>query len=98
LTRALGLASLLGSRATTLWILGGLQLRVTPVVQGLHDPGVGADAVLGIALWQLAPSELLNGAPSGNTIMSLPASLTVIAVWMLLAVGLGAWRTITRDA
>jgi hypothetical protein len=60
---ALGLASLLGSRATTMGILAGLQLLITPVVQGLHNPGVGAEAVLGLALWRLAPEELLHGAP-----------------------------------
>lgn len=95
---ALGLASLLGSRATTLGILAALQLLVTPVVQGLHNPGVGAEAVLGIALWHLAPKELLNGAPSGHLGMSLTATVAVILAWMLLAVGVGAWRTITRDA
>lgn len=95
---ALGLASLLGSRATTLGVLAGLQLLITPVVQGLHNPGVGADAVLGIALWQLAPKQLLNGAPPGNVTMSLTATITVLTAWLLLALGLGAWRTITRDA
>ena len=95
---ALGLASLLGSRATTLGILAALQLLVTPVVQGLHNPGVGAEAVLGLALWQLAPKELLSGAPPGHQGMSLAATITVLAAWLLLAAGLGAWRTITRDA
>lgn len=95
---ALGLASLLGSRATTLGILAALQLLVTPAVQGLHNPGVGAEAVLGLALWHLAPHELLNGAPGGHLGMSLAAAVGVIASWLLLAVGLGAWRTITRDA
>jgi ABC-type transport system involved in multi-copper enzyme maturation permease subunit len=94
---ALGISSLLGSRASTLGILAGLQLLVTPVVQGIHNPGVGADAVLGLALWRLAPNELLNGAP-GPVSMSLAAAIGVIVVWMVLAVGLGAWRTITRDA
>jgi ABC-2 family transporter protein len=95
---ALGLASLLGSRATTLGILAALQLLITPVVQGLHNPGVGAEAILGLALWQLAPTELLKGAPPGHLTMSLPAIVTVLVAWMLLALGLGAWRTITRDA
>lgn len=94
---ALGLASLLGSRTTTLGILAGLQLLVTPVVQSLHNPGVGAEAVLGLVLWRLAPDELLNGAP-GHVGMSLTAAVCVLAVWMVLAPGLGAWRTITRDA
>jgi hypothetical protein len=95
---ALGLASVLGSRATTLGILAGLQLLVTPVVQGLHNPGVGAEAVLGLALWHLAPDQLLNGAPPGHLGMSPAAAVTVLVTWMLLAVGLGAWRTATRDA
>jgi hypothetical protein len=30
--------------------------------------------------------------------MSLPAVASVLVIWMLLAVGLGGWRTITRDA
>jgi len=93
----LGVAALLGSRATTIGILAGLQLLVTPVVQGLHNPGVGAEGVLGIALWNLAPTELVNGAP-GLIGMSLSAVVAVIAAWMLLALGLGCWRTITRDA
>ena len=95
---ALGLASLLSSRATTLGILAALQLLVTPVVQGLHNPGVGAEAILGIALWHLAPKQLLNGAPPGHIGMSPAATVLVLASWMLLAVGLGGWRTITRDA
>ena len=95
---ALGLASLLGSRATTLGILAGLQLLITPVVQGLHNPGVGAETILGLALWQLAPKELLSGAPPGHLAMSLPAIISVLVIWMLLALGLGAWRTSTRDA
>jgi ABC-type transport system involved in multi-copper enzyme maturation permease subunit len=95
---ALGLAALLGSRATTLGILAGLQLLVTPVVQSLHGPGVGADAVLGLALWHVAPKELLNGAPAGHLPMSLGVAIGVIVAWTAAALGLGAWRTITRDA
>src|SRR5262249_11777003 len=95
---ALGLASLLGSRATTIGILAGLQLLVTPLVQRLNNPGVGADSVLGIALWRLAPREILNGAPPGHLGESLAAAVVVITLWMASVVGLGAWRTVTRDA
>src|SRR5262249_55439434 len=95
---AVGLASLLGSRATTLGILAGLQLLVTPVVQRLHNPGVGAESVLGLALWHLAPDELLNGAPQGHLAMSLGAAIGVVVLWLAIALGAGAWRTSTRDA
>jgi hypothetical protein len=95
---ALGLSSLLGSRATTIGILAGLQLLVTPLVQGLHNPGVGAESVLGLALWRLAPNEILSGAPNGQLGESLAAAVVVIALWMALALGAGTWRTVTRDA
>jgi hypothetical protein len=95
---ALGLSSLVGSRATTLGVLAGLQLLVLPVVQGLRHPGVGAEGLLGLALWHLAPNELLNGAPPGSQGMSPTAVAAVIMAWMALALGLGAWRTVTRDA
>ena len=95
---ALGLASLLGSRATTIGILAGLQLLVTPAVQSINNPGVGAEGVLGIALWHLGPKELAKGAPPGQIGMSVAASIAVVVAWMLLALGLGCWRTITRDA
>jgi hypothetical protein len=95
---ALGVSSFLGSRATTIGILAGIQLLVTPLVQGIHHPGVGAEGVLGIALWQLAPKELQNGAPNGDIQMSLAAIVTVLVVWMAVAVGAGLSRTLKRDA
>jgi hypothetical protein len=75
---ALGVSSFLGSRATTIGILAGIQLLVTPLVQGIHHPGVGAESILGIALWQLAPKQLQNGAPNGDIHMSLAAIATVL--------------------
>jgi hypothetical protein len=95
---ALGVSAFLGSRATTIGILAGIQLLVTPMVQGIHHPGVGAESLLGIALWQLAPRELQNGAPNGDMHMSLAAIVTVLVAWMAVAVGAGLYRTIRRDA
>lgn len=95
---ALGAASLIGSRATTIGILAGLQLLVTPLVQGLHQAGVAAESLLGIALWQLAPKELQNGAPTSDIRMSLVAIVVVIVAWLGVAVGLGLWRTMRREA
>jgi hypothetical protein len=53
---------------------------------------------VGIALWKIAPAELLNGAPEGHLGMSLAAIVAVIVLWTALALGAGAWRTITRPA
>ena len=95
---ALGASALLGSRSTTIGLLAGLQLLVTPLVQGITHPGVGGEAVLGIALWQLAPKALQKGAPTSGLVMSLSAIVAVLVIWVAASVGLGAWRTVTRDA
>ena len=52
---------------------------------------LGAEAILGIALWQLAPKALQAGAPQSDLVMSLPASLTVLAIW-LIAAGSHNWE------
>jgi ABC-type transport system involved in multi-copper enzyme maturation permease subunit len=95
---ALGVSALLGSRATPIGLLAGLQLLVTPLVQGINHAGVGAEGVLGIALWQLAPKALQQGAPPSDLAMSLGGIVTVLVVWVAASVGFGAWRTVTRDA
>jgi hypothetical protein len=95
---ALGLAALIGSRATTIGLLAGLQLLVTPLVQGLHHAGIGAEALVGIALWQLAPKALQAGAPQSDLVMSLGTIVTVLVIWVIAALGLGGRRTVKRDA
>ena len=95
---ALGTAALLGSRATTIGLLAGLQLLVTPLVQGINHAGLGAESIVGIALWQLAPTALQAGAPQSNLSMSLGAIVAVVVAWVAAALGFGAWRTVKRDA
>jgi ABC-type transport system involved in multi-copper enzyme maturation permease subunit len=94
----LGVAALFGSRSTTIGLLAGLQLLITPLVQGINHAGVGGEIVVGIALWQLAPKALQAGAPQSDLAMSLGAIVTVIAVWAAATIGAGAWRTVKRDA
>jgi hypothetical protein len=69
---------------------------ITPAVQGIHIPGPGGVRARDRAR-ALAPNEILNGAP-GHLAMSLAPALAVTVVWLLLALGSSAWRTITRDA
>ena len=95
---ALGAAAMLGSRATTIGLLAGWQLLITPLVQGQHHAGLGAEAIVGIALWQLAPKALQAGAPQSDLAMSLAAIVIVVAAWLIAAIGLGGWQTVKRDA
>jgi hypothetical protein len=95
---AVGLGSLLGSRSTTIAILVALQLAITPVLQGLHGVKAAREAIVGVAIWQLAPAVVRTGAPRSDLAMSHAAVAVVLAVWVLLALAAGCWRTLVRDA
>ncbi|HZU20920.1 MAG TPA: hypothetical protein VE982_06850 [Gaiellaceae bacterium] len=95
---AVGLASLLGSRSTTIALLVGLQLAVTPVLQEVHGLHVPRELVLGVAVWQLAPRVVQAGAPRSDLAMSQGAIAAVLVGWVAAAVVAGAWKTITREA
>jgi ABC-type transport system involved in multi-copper enzyme maturation permease subunit len=95
---ALGLGSLLGSRSTTIAVLVGLQLAITPILQGVHGLYGPREAILGVAIWQLAPKIVQTGAPHSDLAMSHTAAAAVLAVWAVAALTAGCWKTLTRDA
>jgi len=96
---ALGLASVIGSRAQTIGILLAWRLAVTPILVSIHALGVGRDAVPGAALERIAPQTLGEYVrQSGAVPMSMMAAVATVLLWTAFAVGLGAWRTATRDA
>jgi ABC-type transport system involved in multi-copper enzyme maturation permease subunit len=95
---AVGLGSLLGSRSTTIAVLVGLQLAITPILQEVHGVSVPREAVLGVAIWQLAPKIVQAGAPHTDLAMSQTAAAVVLAVWAVAALAAGCWRTLTQDA
>jgi hypothetical protein len=85
---ALGLSSLLESRATSLGILLAWQLAVAPLLlqTGKLDP-----ILLGAALMRLEP-----GADSPS--ISLTTAIVLIGAWTIAPLAAGARRTHTRDA
>ena len=85
---ALGVSSLLDSRATSVGVLLAWQLAVAPLLlqTGKLDP-----VLLGAALKRLEP-----GAGSAST--SLLTALLLIVAWTVVPLAAGAWRTQTRDA
>ena len=93
---ALGVASLLGSRGTTIGILLGWQLAMAPVlvqIRGLGSLRTGVDAA---ALQRIEPDAIATAAAAVP--MSGLAAVAVLVVWTGLALGAGVWRTATRDA
>jgi hypothetical protein len=85
---ALGVSSLLDSRATSIGVLLAWQLAVAPVLlqTGKLDP-----VLLGSALKRFEPS-------AGSASISVMTALLLIVVWTIVPLAAGAWRTRTRDA
>jgi hypothetical protein len=97
LVLALGVSSVVGSRGTTIGIVFAWQIVVTPLLLPIKALGPSRDALLGAATDHLKPSGLLN-QPSTEIAMTIALAAVVLAVWTIVPLALGAWRTATRDA
>ena len=97
---SLGVASLIGSRTTPIAVLLPFNLAVSPLLAGLTMLGVGRDVFPVSALDQLIPHAIADvaGTVNGGPPMSHPAAALVLGLWALVSLGLGLWRTKTRDA
>lgn len=92
---AVGLASLTTSRPATITALVGVELVASPLL--LQDATLGSvrKALLDSSVLHLAPT-LSDGAPVIPE--SLFLALLVMGLWLAVAAGLGAWRTMRMDA
>ena len=94
---AVGLASLLGSRAQTIAILLAWRLAVTPILVSISVLGTSREIVPEAAFQRLIPHAIArNGGV--DVPMAAGTAIVVLLVWTAVALGLGAWRTATRDA
>jgi ABC-type transport system involved in multi-copper enzyme maturation permease subunit len=93
---ALGVASLLGSRSTTIAILLGWQLAMAPLLVQLHGLGSLRAGVDAAALQRIEPDTIATAAAAVP--MSGLAAVAVLAAWAGLALSAGLHRTVTRDA
>jgi hypothetical protein len=92
---ALGLASLTNSRPATITTLIGFELVASPLLLQTSSLGSVRHVLLDSSVLHLSPA-LSDGAPVVPE--SLFVALLVIGLWLLVATGLGAWRTSTMDA
>jgi hypothetical protein len=85
---ALGVSSLLDSRATSIGVLLAWQLAVAPLLlqTGKLDP-----LLLAAALKRIEPG-------AGSASISLPTAIVLIVAWTIVPLVAGAWRTQSRDA
>lgn len=96
LVLALGVSSLLGSRATTIGIVLGWLIVAAPLLLQIETLGSLREALPNAATERLAPGALFDGDPSLP--MSLAATAVVLLAWTAVPLAVGAWRTATRDA
>lgn len=96
---ALGVASLLGSRSTTIGVLLAWWLAVSPLLVAISFLGVTREALPSVAIDRFIPNQLAGalGVHDGPAI-SVAAAVATILVWSVLALAVGSWRTQTRDA
>jgi hypothetical protein len=93
---ALGIASIVGSRGTTIGVVLGWQLVAAPLLLQIKSLGSLREGLVGAATERLRPSAILSQPL--HVSMSITAAAVVIVVWTALPLGLGAWRTSMRDA
>lgn len=93
---ALGVSAVVGSASTSIGVLLGLQLIVTPLLLGINGLGGLRELLPGAAPLALAPGQF--EVPGASLSMSTAAALAAIALWTTAPLAVGAWRTQTRDA
>jgi len=95
LVLALGISSLVGSRAITIGVVLGWQLVAVPLLPQVKLLGSFREALPRAATERLEPSALFDGP---TVRMSIAAAVVTIIAWTIVPLALGAWRTATRDA
>ena len=95
LVLALGVSSTIGSRGTTIGIVGW-QIVAAPVLLEIGTLGSLREGLLGAATDRLAPAALFEGSPPVP--ISIAAAALVVIAWTAVPLAVGAWRTCTRDA
>jgi hypothetical protein len=96
LVLALGFASVVGSRATTIGVLIGYQFIAEPLLGRVLFLGRLRYVFFTSALNRLDP--LLPAERVDYVTKSVTVSVIAIVVWLVAAFVVGGWRTATRDA
>ncbi len=96
LVLALGFASLVGSRATTIGVLIGWQFIAEPLLSQVSFLGGLREGFFTGSLARLNP---LPGPARGLEVThSVVVAVLVLVAWAAAALASGGWRTATRDA
>ena len=94
----LGVGSLLGSRGMSIGVVLGWMLALEPLLGQISVLGSLRIGLLGAAAQRLEPTSPLVDQGGPSVPMSGAAAVIVVALWALVPLVLGAWRTASRDA
>jgi ABC-type transport system involved in multi-copper enzyme maturation permease subunit len=96
---SLGFASLVNSKPASIIALIAWQLVAGALIASISSLGSVRDAVLSQALSHFSPLRLDDGGGHGALVtMSGTTAAIVVIAWLVVFLGLGAWRTRTMDA
>jgi ABC-type transport system involved in multi-copper enzyme maturation permease subunit len=94
---AVGFSSLVTSRPASVTALIGWQLVASPLIANISSLGSARDGLLSQALAQFSPVHL-EGHGGEAVTMSHGTAFAVGAAWLIVMLGVGAWRTRTMDS
>jgi ABC-2 family transporter len=92
---SLGLASVVGSRSTSIAVLLAFRLAVGPILTHVSYLGSAREAIPDPALERLTPAAF-NAEPELHE--ALATAVALVLLWIVVSLAVGAWRTQTRDA
>jgi ABC-type transport system involved in multi-copper enzyme maturation permease subunit len=94
---AVGFASLINSKPGAIIALIAWQVVASPLISSITSLGSARNFILSQALAHFSPLEVADGH-AANINMAGGTALLVIVLWLVVFLGLGAWRTRTMDA
>jgi len=94
---AMSFASLTTSKPASIIALIAWQLVASPLIASISSLGSARDGVLSQALSHFSPLSLEDGRRGTTLTMSGGTALFVTIAWLVVFIGLGAWRTRTMD-
>jgi hypothetical protein len=94
---AVGFSSLILSKPGAIIALIAWQIVATPLVSSITSLGSARDFVLYVSIAHFSPIKLDGGKGTEVSLAGGTGAL-VIVLWLVVFLGLGAWRTRTMDA
>jgi hypothetical protein len=96
---ALGVASVIGSRAIATVVVIAWRNVLAPVLLAISFLGAAREGLPNAALERLLPGPVAHFLRQGHGLeMSASAAAATLVVWTVVALAAGSWRTQTRDA